>query len=231
MVIFCWNELYLMVHIMSWVWRGVDVLLLIKLYLKVYTLWVWLLVFFPSNWQCTHCAMGVAYFHSNKLYLMVKISWHEFNVVWMWLFSQMAVPDGVQVVWIWCGCGFLFVVMLFQAWGGKVLFIVLLHEMQDSSIQQTLRTVQVALWVSHYAAWEIGLHRGKSQYTMHVGRCPQHYIILACSCCKKSRFENVHRNWRVIIAFLWRHHSIVCQSVLYIVRYDYVCVVFDLMKI
>ena len=47
MVIFCSKELYPMVHIMSWVLRGVDVLLLIKLYLKVYTLWVWLLVFFP----------------------------------------------------------------------------------------------------------------------------------------------------------------------------------------
>ena len=62
--------------------------------------------FLPSNWRCTHCGVGVAYFHSNKLYLMVKISWHEFNVVWRWLFSQMSIPDGVQVVWIWCGCGF-----------------------------------------------------------------------------------------------------------------------------
>ena len=35
--------------------------------------------------------------------------------------------------------------MLFQASGCKVLFIVLLHVMQVSSIQQTLRTVQVEL--------------------------------------------------------------------------------------
>ena len=37
---------------------------------------------------------------SLKLYLMVKISLYELDVVWMWLFSQMAVPDGVQVVLI-----------------------------------------------------------------------------------------------------------------------------------
>ena len=217
-----------MVHILSWVWCGVDVLLLIKLYLKVYTLWVWLLVFFPSNWQCTHYAMGVAYFHSNKLYLMVKISWHEFNVVWMWLFSQMAVPDGVQVVWIWCGCGFLFVViMLFQA---EAVNFCLLCCCMRCRYHQFSRLWGRCRWLCEF----LTMLRGKLDCTEEspdTGRCPQYYIILACSCCKKSRFENLHRNSRVIIAFLWRHHSIACQSVLYIVRYDYVCVIFDLMKI
>ena len=64
--------------------------------------------------------MGVAYFKSNKLYLMVKISWHEFDVVWVWLFSQMAVPDGgtsnMNLMWVWL----LVCYFLFQASGCKV---------------------------------------------------------------------------------------------------------------
>ena len=50
-------------------------------------------------------------------------------------------------------------------------------------IQQTLRTVQVARELLAVLHGIVGLYGGMCQYCMHVGRCPQHHIILACSCC------------------------------------------------
>ena len=54
--------------------------------------------FFSYQIDSVHIVLWVWLIFTQTNYLMVKISWHEFNVVWMWLFSQMAVPDGVQVV-------------------------------------------------------------------------------------------------------------------------------------
>ena len=68
---------------MNLAWCGCTifdhVLFLIKLYLQAYTLWVWLHFSHHIDYirWCTPCGMGVASFHTNKLYL---ISWHEFDV-------------------------------------------------------------------------------------------------------------------------------------------------------
>ena len=87
------------------------------------------------------------------------------------LFSlKQTVPDGEDIInmnLMWCGCGFflkwlylmvyksyefdvgvascLLSLFYFRHQAVKFFFIVLLHVMQVSSIQQTLRTVQVAL--------------------------------------------------------------------------------------
>ena len=94
---------------------------------------------------------------------MVYTLWYGCGLVSL----NQTVPDvKISMNLTWCGCGFflkwLYLIVyklyeldvgvascllsyFFQASGCKVLLIVLLHAMQVSSIQQTLRTVRVAL--------------------------------------------------------------------------------------
>ena len=115
-------------YVMNLAWCGCTifdhVLFLIKLYFQAYTLWVWLHFSHQIDYirWCTPCGMGVASFHTNKLYL---ISWHEFDVGVAYFCSNgctlWGTSCGMNLMWVWFVC---IVVIILQARGRKVLYCV-----------------------------------------------------------------------------------------------------------